>query len=136
MLKTGRFSVLQVNRHVNQEVNQKVKMNATISIICYKQKTLTNGEHPLMIRVNKDGKRKYKSIGVSVKPENWDFKKNRPKATCPNKDLILKIIFFNAQIDFFSLIEALLNVFCLCFRLFSPLNALKQRQNSSQNSPL
>ena len=67
-------------------------MNATISIICYKPKTLINGEHPLMIRISKDGKRKYKSVGVSVKPENWDFKKNRPKATCPNKDFILKII--------------------------------------------
>ncbi|NDV47924.1 hypothetical protein D0T49_12805 [Paludibacter sp. 221] len=41
-------------------------MNATISITCYKSKNLTNGEHPLMIRICKDGKKKYKSLGVSV----------------------------------------------------------------------
>jgi site-specific recombinase XerD len=53
---------------------------------------LSNGEHPLMIRVCKDGKKKYQSLGISVKPEWWDFQKNRPKANCPNKDLILKIV--------------------------------------------
>jgi site-specific recombinase XerD len=67
-------------------------MNATVNILCYKQKTLANGEHPLMIRVTKDGKRKYKSLGISVNPKHWDFKKNRPKNNCPNKEMILKII--------------------------------------------
>ena len=42
-------------------------MNATVNIICYKQKTLKNGEHPLMIRVAKDGKRKLKSLDLSKK---------------------------------------------------------------------
>ena len=67
-------------------------MNATVNIICYKQKTLSNGEHPLMIRVSKNGKRKYKSIGISVHPDNWDFQTNRPKLKCPNRELILKTI--------------------------------------------
>ena len=67
-------------------------MNAKISIICYKSKTLSNGEHPLMVRVSKDGKKKYQSVGISVKLEHWDFKKNRPKSNCPNRDYILKII--------------------------------------------
>lgn len=67
-------------------------MKATINIICYKSKKLSNGESPLMIRVCKDNKVKYKSIGVSVKPEYWDFSKNRPKIGCPNRDYILKII--------------------------------------------
>ena len=67
-------------------------MNATVNIVCYKSKTLANGEHPLMIRVCKNGKSKYQSLGVSVSPEYWDFKKERPKSECPNKDLILKII--------------------------------------------
>ncbi len=67
-------------------------MKATINIICYKSKTLSNGENPLMIRVCKDNKVKYKSIGISIKSEYWDFKKNRPKSNCPNKDYILKII--------------------------------------------
>ena len=63
-----------------------------VNIICYKSKTLSNGEHPLMIRVCKDGKKKYQSLGISVNPDNWDFQKNRPKPNCPNRDLILKII--------------------------------------------
>ena len=67
-------------------------MNATVNIICYKQKTLSNGEHPLMLRVTKNGKRKYKSLGISVHPANWDFQTNRPKLKCPNRELILKTI--------------------------------------------
>ena len=41
-------------------------MNAVVKIICYKSKTLSNGEHPLMIRVAKGGKRKLKSLGISI----------------------------------------------------------------------
>ena len=32
-------------------------MNATVNVLCYRSKTLSNGEHPLMICVCKDGKR-------------------------------------------------------------------------------
>ena len=67
-------------------------MNATVNIVCYKQKTLKNGEHPLMIRVCKKNKKKYKSLGLSVHPDQWDFKTNRPKVKCPNRELILKTI--------------------------------------------
>ena len=67
-------------------------MNATVNIICYKQKTLKNGHHPLMIRVTKNGKRKYKSLGISVHPDHWDFQTNRPKSKCPNRELLLKTI--------------------------------------------
>lgn len=65
---------------------------ATISVICYKSKTLANGEHPLVVRISKDSKKSYKYLGVSVNPKHWDFKKNEPKANCPNRDHILKII--------------------------------------------
>jgi len=67
-------------------------MNATVNVLCYKSKTLSNGEHPLVIRICKDGKKKYQSIGVSVKAENWDFDKNQPKRNCPNKGVIQQII--------------------------------------------
>jgi len=67
-------------------------MNATVKIICFKSKTLKNGEHPLMIRVCKDRKVKYQSLGISIHPDNWDFQKNRPLLKCPNRELILKII--------------------------------------------
>ena len=67
-------------------------MNATVNIICYRQKTLKNGEHPLMIRVCKNRKTKYKSLGLSVHADHWDFEKNKPKPKCPNRELILKTI--------------------------------------------
>ena len=54
-------------------------MNASISVVCYKYKTLANGENPLLLQVSKDGKKKYKSIGLSVNQKLWEFKKNRPK---------------------------------------------------------
>lgn len=67
-------------------------MNTGINILCYKSKTLANGAHPLMIRVCKDGKKKYISLGVSVLPQFWDFEKNKPKRNCPNKSQIERII--------------------------------------------
>lgn len=67
-------------------------MSETVNILCYKSKTLSNGEHPLMLCICKDRRRKYKSLGVSVHPDYWDFSKNRPKPNCPNRELILKII--------------------------------------------
>ncbi len=67
-------------------------MNASISVVCYKSKTLANGENPLLLQVSKDGKRKYKSIGLSVNQKFWDFKKNRPKPNCPDGEYIQQII--------------------------------------------
>ena len=67
-------------------------MSTTIKVICYKSKKLSNDEHPLMLRVTKDRKRKYVSLGISVHPKHWDFDKEALKPNCPNKDLILNII--------------------------------------------
>ena len=67
-------------------------MNTTISVICYKSKTLANGEHPLMLRIIQNRKTQYKSLNISVAAKHWDFDKNVPKPKCPHKDLINKII--------------------------------------------
>lgn len=67
-------------------------MSETIKVVCYKYKTLSNGESPLMIRVCKNGKKKYQSLGISIKVEQWDFKTNQPKAKCPNRDRIILLI--------------------------------------------
>lgn len=67
-------------------------MNASISIICYKYKTLSNGQCALMLRITKDRKSKYQSLGISVHPQFWDFTKNQPKRNCPNRDAILRLI--------------------------------------------
>lgn len=67
-------------------------MNTYVSIIYYKHKTLTNGEHPLMLRITKERKSKYQSLGISIHPDFWDFEKNQPKRNCPNRDAILRLI--------------------------------------------
>lgn len=67
-------------------------MNGTIKVLCYKSKTLRNGEHPLMLCVCKDNKRKYLSLGISVSAENWDFKSNLPNDKCPNRERIIILI--------------------------------------------
>ncbi len=64
------------------------RMNATVNVLCYKSKTLSNGENPLMICVSKSGKRTYKSLGISVNPLYWDFEKNKPKRNCPDKPFL------------------------------------------------
>ena len=63
-------------------------MSTTVNVVCYKSKVLSNNESPLMLRVTKDRKRKYVSLGISVNPEHWDFSKNQPKSDCPNREFI------------------------------------------------
>ena len=67
-------------------------MKATVNVLCYKSKTLKNGEHPLMVCVCKNRKRRYISLGVSVKPQFWDFEKSKPKRNCPNREQLNKLI--------------------------------------------
>ena len=67
-------------------------MSTSFSAVCYKSKTLKNGENPLMLQVCKNGKRHYQSLGVSINPKFWDIKKNKLKSNCPNKEIIQKII--------------------------------------------
>ena len=67
-------------------------MSTTISVVCYKSKVLKNSESPLMLRICKDGKRKYESLGISILPSLWDFKQNKPTRKCPNKEYIERLI--------------------------------------------
>ena len=67
-------------------------MSETIKVLCYRSKTLSNGEHPLMLWVCKDRKMKFQSLGISIKAELWDFKTNQPKTKCPNRERITILI--------------------------------------------
>ena len=67
-------------------------MSASITVLCYKYKTLSNGKHPLMLRIHKDGKRKLVSLNISVFASDWNFDKNQPKRNCPHRDAILRLI--------------------------------------------
>ena len=67
-------------------------MATTINVLCYRSKTLKNGEHPLMLCICKDRARKYTSLNLSVKAEYWNFDKNEPKPNCPNREHICLLI--------------------------------------------
>lgn len=67
-------------------------MAITVKVVCYKSKILSNNESPLMLRVTKDRKPKYVSLGISVNPTHWDFSKNQPKTECPNREYIEMLI--------------------------------------------
>lgn len=67
----------------------------TVDVICYKYKPLKNGELPIKIRICKDRKTRYINLGVSTQAEDWDFEKNRPKPSCPNKEVVEKLICSN-----------------------------------------
>ena len=66
----------------------------TVDVICYKYKPLKNGELPIKIRICKDRKSRYINLGVSTQAEDWDFgKKIDPKPSCPNKEVLEKLIY-------------------------------------------
>ena len=54
-------------------------MNTTIESVLYRSKTLSNGEHPLMLRLTKNRKLKYISLHISLNADYRDFNKNKPK---------------------------------------------------------
>ena len=67
-------------------------MSTTIEVVCFKYKPLKNNEFPLRIRITKDRKTKYISLGVSVAPQYWDFDRNQPTLDCPNREYLEKLI--------------------------------------------
>ncbi|MFN8284538.1 MAG: site-specific integrase [Chitinophagales bacterium] len=58
-------------------------MNTSIKVILYTSKVLKNGENPIMLRVIKDRKTKYISVGYSCHVDLWDSKENLPKKKHP-----------------------------------------------------
>lgn len=83
--------VKQVEKQRNVFSNVLPKMT-TVDVICYKYKPLKNGELPIKIRICKDRKTRYINLGVSTKLGEWDFEKNLPKSTCPNREVLEKLI--------------------------------------------
>ena len=67
-------------------------MNATVEVVLYTSKSLANGEHPLMLKLTKDRKRKYISLHLSLAPQYWDVSKGRPRRHCPNREKIVALI--------------------------------------------
>ena len=67
-------------------------MSVNISVVCFKSKTLSNGEHPLFVKVSEGKKRATKSLGLSIRAQFWNFEKNEPKKSCPNREALIKMI--------------------------------------------
>ena len=67
-------------------------MNTYLDVVCYRSKLLADGTSPIMLRLTKDGKRKYISLHLSANQSQWDFKKNQPKRNCPDREAIQTVI--------------------------------------------
>ncbi len=67
-------------------------MNTTIEAVLYTSKTLSNGQHPIMLRLTKNRKRKYISLHISLTPQYWDAEKCKPRRNCPDKERIEALI--------------------------------------------
>ena len=67
-------------------------LTISVEAICYKVRPLRDNTYPLMLRLTQHRKRKYISLGVSVLEKDWDFKKNLPKKSCPDREAIVKLI--------------------------------------------
>lgn len=83
-------------------------MNTSIKLLLYTSKTLSNGEHPIMLRVTKDRKSKYISVGFSCSIDLWDDKENSPKKKHPHFKEI-KILIAKKKLDAEKLILNLEN---------------------------
>ncbi len=59
-------------------------MNTSVKIVLYKSKTLSNGDHPVMLRIIKDMKPRYISTGISSSCENWNEDECIPKKSHPH----------------------------------------------------
>lgn len=66
-------------------------MNTTIEAVLYTSKTLSNGQHPIMLRLTKDRKRKYISLHISLAPQ-YCAEKCKPRRNCPDKERIEALI--------------------------------------------
>lgn len=68
------------------------KMRVKVDVILFKQKVLSDGAYPIVVRFTQNRKRKYLRLGISVYPNHWDNVKNKLKHTCPNKEYIDNIL--------------------------------------------
>ena len=87
-VQISRFYTVYVSRYVSKII----MLTTSVEAICFNYRPKKDSTYPIMLRLTKSGKRKYVSLEVSVKEEDWDFSKNTPKRKCPDRDLILSII--------------------------------------------
>lgn len=59
-------------------------MNTSVKVILFTSKTLSNGEHPVMIRIIKDRKPRYLSVGFSCHKTMWNKADREPQRKHPH----------------------------------------------------
>ncbi len=77
------------NDYVSRDVSKIIMLTTSVEAICFNYRPKKDNTYPIMLRLTKSGKRKYVSLGVSVKEENWDFNKKFPKRNCPDRDMMV-----------------------------------------------
>jgi integrase len=65
---------------------------AFVKVVLFTSKTLVNGEHPLVLRINKNKARKHISIGMNCLPKYWDISKQSPKINHPKRNEVIALI--------------------------------------------
>lgn len=73
---------------------------ATIDIILWEHQAKRDGTYPLRLRVTKNRKTTYKSVGYSVESKHWDKQKKKIKTSHPNSTRLYNLIskrIFEAQ---------------------------------------
>ncbi|MFN0187902.1 MAG: phage integrase SAM-like domain-containing protein [Bacteroidia bacterium] len=89
------LSTFDVNQFVNL-INLVMKSNnpyaIEVAIILVEWKVLKDGSCPLMLRLTKNGKRKYKTIGHKCHPKLWDPIKCQVKKSHPERVLLNNLI--------------------------------------------
>lgn len=57
---------------------------ASVTVVLKKNKALANGDYPLYLRITKNRKSVFESLGISVSESLWDDKNKRVKSKYPN----------------------------------------------------
>ncbi|MEM9858236.1 MAG: site-specific integrase [Bacteroidota bacterium] len=73
---------------------------ALAKIVLYTSKTLSDGSHPVMLRITHKGKRKYFNLGFSCTPSQWNKESSQFNSTFPkyrNRNRFLSESLFKAE---------------------------------------
>ncbi|NLD45755.1 MAG: site-specific integrase [Clostridiaceae bacterium] len=65
---------------------------ASVKVVLFTSKRLKNGKHPIMLRIIKDRRTMYQSIGHSCYTKQWDPEKECPSREHPNSKILTILI--------------------------------------------
>ena len=101
----------------------------TCAAVLYNSKTLSNGEHPILIRLYDGNKRKYISTGYSSNKIQWDEKKQRPKRSHPFYSDVIAIL--DAKIAEVSKLKTLSSIAASTLNVSDAANKIIKGKNTN-----